>query len=38
LSKSTRETLVATGKEAFRRLRETVSVYGMLFDVLQSHK
>jgi hypothetical protein len=38
LSKSTREALVATGREAFERLREAASVYGMLLDVLQSHK
>ena len=38
LSKSTRETLVATGREAFERLREAASVYGMLLVVLQSHK
>jgi hypothetical protein len=38
LSKSTREALVATGREAFERLREAASVYGMLLDVLQSNK
>jgi len=38
LSKSTREALVAMGREAFERLREAASVYGMLLDVSQSHK
>jgi hypothetical protein len=38
LSKSTREALVATGREAFERLREAASVYDMLLDVSQSHK
>ncbi len=32
------EALVATGREAFKRLREAASVYGVLLDVLQSHK
>jgi hypothetical protein len=35
---SPRETLVATGREAFERLREAASVYDMLLDVLQSNK
>ncbi len=37
LSKGTREAIVATGREAFVRLRKAASVYGMLLDVLQSH-
>jgi hypothetical protein len=38
LGVSTYEALVATGREAFVKLREAASVYGMLLDVLQSHK
>jgi hypothetical protein len=38
LSKSTREALVASGRETFERLREAASVYDMLLDVSQSHK
>jgi hypothetical protein len=38
LSKSTREALVATGKEAFERLGESAGVYGKLLDLLKAHK
>jgi hypothetical protein len=38
LSKSTREALVATGKEAFVKLREAASTYGELLDLLKAHK
>jgi hypothetical protein len=33
-----RKALVATGKEAFVKLKEAAGVYGVLLDVLQSHK
>jgi len=35
---STREALVATGKEAFRRLGESAGAYGVLLDLLRAHK
>ncbi len=35
---STRKALVASGKEAFRRLRESAGVYGELLDLLKAHK
>jgi hypothetical protein len=35
---STREALVATGKEAFRRLGESAGAYGVLLDLLKAHK
>jgi hypothetical protein len=38
LSKNTREALVATGKEAFRKLREAAGAYGELLDLLRAHK
>jgi len=38
LSKSTREALVATGKEAFVKLKESASTYGELLDLLRAHK
>ena len=38
LSKSTREALVASGKEAFVKLREAAGVYGELLDLLRAHK
>jgi hypothetical protein len=34
----TYEALVATGKEAFVKLRESAGVYGMLLDLLKAHK
>jgi hypothetical protein len=34
----TRKALVASGKEAFRRLRESAGVYGELLDLLRAHK
>ncbi|MDT7869362.1 MAG: hypothetical protein RQ839_04215 [Thermoproteus sp.] len=37
-SKSTREALVATGKEAFERLGESAGAYGVLLDLLKAHK
>ncbi len=37
-SKSTRKALVASGKEAFVKLREAAGVYGMLLDLLKTHK
>ena len=37
-SKSTREALVATGKEAFERLGESAGAYGVLLDLLKTHK
>jgi hypothetical protein len=37
-SKSTREALVATGKEAFERLGESAGAYGVLLDLLRAHK
>jgi len=36
--KSTRKALVASGKEAFVKLREAAGVYGMLLDLLKTHK
>ncbi len=38
MSKSTYEALVATGKEAFARLREAAGAYGVLLDLSKSHK
>ncbi len=38
LSKSTYEALVATGREAFARLREAAGAYGVLLDLSKSHK
>jgi hypothetical protein len=35
---STKEALIASGKEAFRRLRESAGVYGELLDLLRAHK
>ena len=35
---NTYEALVATGKEAFRKLRESAGVYGELLDLLKAHK
>jgi hypothetical protein len=35
---SAKETLVARGKEAFVKLRESADVYGVLLDLLRSHK
>jgi hypothetical protein len=35
---STKKALIASGKEAFRRLRESASVYGELLDLLKAHK
>ena len=37
-SKSTRKALVASGKEAFVKLKEAAGVYGELLDLLRSHK
>jgi hypothetical protein len=37
-SKSTKKALVASGKEAFVKLREAAGVYGMLLDLLKTHK
>jgi hypothetical protein len=37
-SKSTRKALVATGKEAFVKLRESAGVYGELLDLTKAHK
>ena len=37
-SKGTREALVATGKEAFVKLRESAGAYGELLDLLKAHK
>jgi hypothetical protein len=37
-SKSTYEALVATGKEAFVKLREAAGTYGELLDLLRAHK
>jgi hypothetical protein len=34
----TRKALVATGREAFERLREVAGVYGVLLDLLKAHK
>jgi len=38
LDVGTYETLVATGREAFVKLREAASVYGVLLDLLKAHK
>jgi hypothetical protein len=38
ISIGTRKALVATGKEAFVKLRDAAGVYGVLFDVLKAHK
>jgi len=35
---STREALVARGREAFERLREAAGAYGVLLDLLRAHK
>jgi hypothetical protein len=35
---STRKVLVATGKEAFEKLRKAAGIYGTLLDVLRAHK
>jgi hypothetical protein len=37
-STSMYEALVATGKEAFERLRESAGAYGVLLDLLRAHK
>jgi hypothetical protein len=37
-SKSTRKALVASGKEAFVKLREAAGIYGVLLDRLRAHK
>ncbi len=37
-SVSPREAVVATGKEAFVKLRETAGVYGELLGLLKAHK
>jgi hypothetical protein len=34
----THETIVATGREAFVKLKESAGVYGMLLDLLRAHK
>jgi len=38
LGVGTHEALVATGKEAFIKLREAASAYGVLLDLLRAHK
>ncbi|MFZ8809425.1 MAG: hypothetical protein ACO2PN_15130 [Pyrobaculum sp.] len=38
IRKGAYETLVATGKKAFVKLREAAGVYGVLLDVLKAHK
>ncbi len=38
ISISTKKALVASGKEAFRRLRESAGIYGELLNLLKSHK
>jgi len=38
LSVGTNETLVATGREAYLKLRESAGVYGVLLDLLKAHK
>jgi hypothetical protein len=38
ISIGTRKALVATGKEAFVKLREAAGVYGVLLDLLKAHK
>jgi hypothetical protein len=35
---SPKEALVATGKEAFVKLREVAGIYGELLDLLRAHK
>ncbi|MFP3348995.1 MAG: hypothetical protein RXN90_06675 [Thermoproteus sp.] len=35
---SANEAIVATGREAFMRLRESAGVYGVLLDLLRAHK
>jgi hypothetical protein len=37
-SKSTRKALVASGREAFVKLRESAGIYGVLLDRLRAHK
>jgi hypothetical protein len=37
-SVGTRKALVATGREAFVKLREAAGVYGELLDLLRAHK
>jgi hypothetical protein len=37
-SKSTGKALVASGREAFVKLREAAGVYGELLDLLKAHK
>jgi hypothetical protein len=32
------ETLIATGRETFVKIREAASVYGVLLDLLRAHK
>jgi hypothetical protein len=38
LSVGTYEALVATGREAYLKLRESAGVYGVLLDLLKAHK
>jgi hypothetical protein len=38
LSVGTYEALVATGREAYLKLRKSAGVYGVLFDLLKAHK
>jgi len=38
LGVSTHEAIVATGREAFKRLRKAAGVYGELLDLLRAHK
>jgi hypothetical protein len=38
ISVGTRKTLVASGKEAFAKLREAAGAYGVLLDLLKAHK
>jgi hypothetical protein len=38
ICKGAYETLVATGKEAFVKLRESAGVYGVMLDLLKTHK
>jgi hypothetical protein len=38
IRKGAYEALVATGKEAFVKLREAAGVYGVLLDLLKAHK
>jgi hypothetical protein len=37
-SKSTGKALIATGREAYLKLRESAGVYGVLLDLLKAHK